>query len=308
MNSPTFSDLLMQQDNDFSVTPAFIMPVEFKLTSVCINKNQQRVTRIYTQNDYEQHVNSNGVVIDKSLIVGPERGVIFCNKPHDGACYAHVTVVQDTWQSHTDQRTNKQDEHIFHVTIHLPGPGCKPWHLVTMTRDNVYYRAYKNRSGIWMYSLKDSGQRSRGDFTRGCAAQYATAFVRYVKSLTDQHGGRLSCETSKIHKSNGEGRRRWVKSTRHRRQRKTLRKRSARTRMTNRKTTGGSRVTPSFAALQKAVVATFVSSATWLPRIFSYWSGVDGDRRHVTARRTEYLAHPRLQLARVPDDKSDDLK
>ena len=52
-------------------------------------------------------------------------------------------------------------------------------------------------------------------------------------------------------------------------------------RMTNRKRTGGSTVTPSFAALQKAVVATFVSPATWLPRTFSYWSGVDGDKRQV---------------------------
>lgn len=173
--------------------------------------------------------------------------------------------------------------------------------------DNVYYRASKNRSGMWMWNLKDSGQRSRGDSTRGCAAQYATAFVRYVNSLTDQNGGRLSWKTSKIHKLNVEGRRSCVKSIRNRRQRRTSRKRSARTRMTKRKTKGGSTVTPTFAALQKAVVATFVSSATWLPRIFSYWSGVDGDRRHVTARRTEYLAHPRTQLARVPDDKSDDL-
>ena len=77
--------------------------------------------------------------------------------------------------------------------------------------------------------------------------------------------------------------------------------------MTNRETTGGSTVTPSFAALQKAVVATFVSPATWLPRTFSYWSGVDGDRRHVTAERSAYLAHPHVQLARAPDDSSDDL-
>lgn len=87
-------------------------------------------------------------------------------------------------------------------------------------------------------------------------------------------------------------------------------KRSSRTkRMTKRKTTGGSTVTPrQFAALQKAVVATFVSPATWLPRTFSYWSGVDGDRRHVTARRSAYLAHPHIQLARALDDnKSGDL-
>lgn len=71
------------------------------------------------------------------MIVGPERHVIFYNKPHDGNCYAHVTVLQHMWDAHTVTE-NRWDEHIFHVTIHLPGSTA--WRLVSVTTDNVYYR------------------------------------------------------------------------------------------------------------------------------------------------------------------------
>ena len=69
-------------------------------------------------------------------------------------------------------------------------------------------------------------------------------------------------------------------------------------------------ITPNFGSLHKAVNETFVSSATWLPNVFSYWAragveSVDSNVRHVVARRSEYLAYPSLELAKMHSDTDD---
>ncbi len=66
------------------------------------------------------------------------------------------------------------------------------------------------------------------------------------------------------------------------------------------------KATPRFVTLQKEVFRSFVSPATWLPSTFSYWTGLEGDRKLVVSRRSGYLAHPHLELARVLSDTKDD--
>lgn len=65
--------------------------------------------------------------------------------------------------------------------------------------------------------------------------------------------------------------------------------------------TGGDkkRAPPTFATLQKLVARTFVSTATWLPRTFSYWTLLEQDKISVVSRRSEYIAYPELELARM---------
>lgn len=66
--------------------------------------------------------------------------------------------------------------------------------------------------------------------------------------------------------------------------------------------------TLNFDRLQLEVFRSFVSPATWLPRTFSHYTRLEGDNKLIVSRRSAYLAHPQLELARVVSDtKADDL-
>ena len=73
--------------------------------------------------------------------------------------------------------------------------------------------------------------------------------------------------------------------------------------------TGGDkkRAPPTFATLQKLVARTFVSTATWLPRTFSYWTLLEQSKISVVSRRSEYTAYPDLELAMLSKVPGDDL-
>lgn len=62
----------------------------------------------------------------------------------------------------------------------------------------------------------------------------------------------------------------------------------------------------SFDTIQQEIFRSFTPPATWLPRTFPHYTVLGDDRKPVVSRRSEYLAHPQLELARIVSDTKDD--